>query len=125
MKKAVDLLDEMDVDFEYEGEMTADIALNAGMMKNLYPFSRLTGSANILIMPGLHSANISAKLLKELGQGEIIGPIIMGLEKPAQVVPMSASVSDILNVAAIGSLQLMESGTVAELKIPTNNEKRA
>ena len=93
----------MNVDFEYEGEVSADVALNEELM-NLYPFSRLSGPANVLIMPGLNSAHISVKLLKELGGGSIIGPVLMGLERSAQIVPMNASVSDILATAALSTL---------------------
>lgn len=103
-RKAVALLDKTKVDFEYEGEMMADVALNPALMK-LYPFNRLSGPANVLIFPGLHSANISSKLVKELGGGTLIGPILVGLKKPAQIVSMSASVSDILNQAALAAAE--------------------
>lgn len=103
MRRTIELLDEVAPDFEYDGEMTADVALNPELMK-LYPFSRLSGAANVLLMPGLHTANIASKLVQELGGGTVIGPIIIGLDKPAQIVPMSASVSDILSVAAMASV---------------------
>jgi malate dehydrogenase (oxaloacetate-decarboxylating)(NADP+) len=69
----------------------------------LYPFCRLTGPANILIMPALHSANIASKLLQQLGGGTVIGPLLVGLSKPVQIVPMNAHVSDLLNIAAIAA----------------------
>ena len=106
LRKAVKILDSKKVDFEYDGEMMADVALNPAMRK-LYPFSRLSGPANVLIMPGLHSANISYKLLAELGGGRVIGPILWGLKKPVQIIRMSANSSDLVNMAglaAIGSL---------------------
>ena len=106
LRKAVKILDGKKVDFEYDGEMMADVALNPAMRK-LYPFSRLSGPANVLIMPGLHSANISYKLLAELGGGRVIGPILWGLKKPVQIIRMSANSSDLVNMAglaAIGSL---------------------
>src|SRR5690606_23698975 len=90
------------VDFEYDGEMSARVALNPDLMK-IYPFSRLTGAANVLIMPGLHSALISSQLLQELGGGTVIGPLLIGLEKPVQIVQMGASVSEIVNVAALAA----------------------
>ena len=83
--------------------MSADVALNPDLMK-LYPFCRLSGPANILIMPALHSANIASKLLQELGGGgSVIGPVITGLEKPVQIVTMGATTSQITNLAAIAA----------------------
>ena len=96
------MLDSREVDFEYDGEMSADVALDPEVRK-LYPFCRLTGPANVLVMPALHSANISYKLLQRFAGGSVIGPIIMGLEKPAQIVQMGAAVSDIVNAAAIAA----------------------
>ncbi len=104
MKEVVDILDARKVDFEYDGEMSPDIALNEELLK-LYPFSRLSGPANILIMPALHSANIAYKMLQELGGVTSIGPMLVGLEKPVQVVRSTASVSEILNLAALGAMQ--------------------
>lgn len=106
IREVVEILDQSNVDFEYEGEMAADVALNPELMK-LYPFSRLTGPANVLIMPALHSANISSKLLQELGGGTVIGPILKGLEKPVQIVQNGASVSEILNMAALAAIESM------------------
>ena len=95
-------LDRRQVTFEYDGEIAADVALDPELMA-LYPFCRLTGPANILIMPALHSANIASKLLQQLGGGTVIGPLLVGLSKPVQIVPMNAHVSDILNIAAIAA----------------------
>ncbi len=102
IRTAVYVLDGRSVDFEYDGEMSADVALDPEMRK-LYPFCRLTGPANVLVMPALHSANISYKLLQRFAGGSVIGPIIMGLEKPAQIVQMGATVSDLVNAAAIAA----------------------
>ena len=102
LRDAVAVLDDRRVGFEYEGEMSADVALNRDMAK-LYPFSRLTGPANILIMPGLHSANISAKLLKELGGGRVFGPLLMGMSKPVQIVPMTSTTSDLVTMSVLAA----------------------
>jgi malate dehydrogenase (oxaloacetate-decarboxylating)(NADP+) len=101
IRDAVKILDSREVDFEYDGEMAADTALNFALMQRLYPFCRLSGPANVLVMPALHSANISAKLMQELGGGSVIGPMLLGLSKPAQIVPMGATVNDIVNAAAL------------------------
>jgi malate dehydrogenase (oxaloacetate-decarboxylating)(NADP+) len=103
IREAVAVLDRRKVDFEYEGEMQADVALDFELMRRLYPFSRLKGPANILVMPALHSANISAKLMQQLG-GTVIGPVLMGLSKPAQIVQAGATVSDLLTAAALAGL---------------------
>jgi malate dehydrogenase (oxaloacetate-decarboxylating)(NADP+) len=95
------------VDFEYDGEMQADVALSFELMKARYPFCRLSGPANVLIMPALHSANISAKLLQYLGGGTVIGPILMGLAKPAQIVQTGAAVSDLVTAAAFAAFDAM------------------
>ncbi|HVT50576.1 MAG TPA: NADP-dependent malic enzyme [Dongiaceae bacterium] len=103
IREAVHVLDERRVDFEYDGEMQANVALNFGLMKELYPFCRLNGPANVLIMPALHSANIVAKLMQELG-GTAIGPILVGLEKPVQIVQTGATVNEIVTAAAFAAL---------------------
>jgi malate dehydrogenase (oxaloacetate-decarboxylating)(NADP+) len=95
-------LDRRQVSFEYDGEMGADVALDPELMAR-YPFCRLKGPANVLIMPALHSANISSKLLQQLGGGMVIGPLLVGLSRPVQIVPMNATVSDMLNIAAIAA----------------------
>ncbi|HTW54794.1 MAG TPA: NADP-dependent malic enzyme [Stellaceae bacterium] len=103
IREAVALLDARGVDFEYDGEMSADVALDIGLMRRLYPFCRLSGSANIMVMPELHSANISAKLLAHIGGGTAIGPLLMGLERPVQIVNIGATVSDLVNLAALAA----------------------
>ncbi len=109
IRDAIAILDKMDVDFEYEGEIMADVALNDSMM-DLYPFCRLSGPANVLVMPGLHTANISSKLLSELGNGSLVGPILLGLDKPAQIVPMNSSVSEIIAMTAMAAADLASAG---------------
>ena len=102
VREAVELLDQRGADFEYDGEMAADVALNMEKMA-LYPFCRLTGPANVLVMPAFHSASISTKMLQELGGATIIGPILVGLEKPVQIVPLGARDSDMVNMAVIAA----------------------
>jgi len=101
LRGAVHLLDGFKADFEYEGEMAPDVALNYEMQKRFYPFSRLSGPANILIMPGLQSASLSAKLLRELGGESVMGPYMLGLEHPVQIAPMTASASDLVMLAVL------------------------
>ena len=96
--EAKEILNKRKVDFEYDGEMSADVALNKELLE-LYPFSGLSEPANILIMPGLHSANIAAKLLGQVGGGQVLGPLLTGFSKPIQIMPMGANVSEILNYA--------------------------
>ena len=105
MRQAVQLLDNQRVDFEYDGEMAADVALNRELM-NQYPFCRLSGPANVLVMPAFHSASISTKLLQELGGATVIGPLIVGLDKPIQIVPLGAKDSDIVNMAALAAFNI-------------------
>ena len=101
IREAVSILDREDPGFEYEGEMAPDAALSDAVME-LYPFSRLSAPANVLIMPGLQSANLSAKLLRELGGATTIGPMLIGMEKPVQIVPMTAIAPDVLTLAVLG-----------------------
>jgi malate dehydrogenase (oxaloacetate-decarboxylating)(NADP+) len=103
LRESVRLLDGFKADFEYEGEMAPDVALNFEMQKRFYPFSRLSGPANILIMPGLQSASISAKLLRMLGGESVLGPYILGLERPVQIAPMTASASDLVMLAVLAA----------------------
>jgi malate dehydrogenase (oxaloacetate-decarboxylating)(NADP+) len=103
IREAVDILDTRKVDFEYDGEMAADVALDHDLMRQHYPFCRLTGPANVLVMPALDPANIAAKLMQELGGGTVIGPLLLGLERPVQIVPMGASVSEIVTMAALAA----------------------
>ncbi|GGD63035.1 NADP-dependent malic enzyme [Erythrobacter arachoides] len=102
IRDAVAILDAQQPDFEYEGEMAPDAALNEKVMA-LYPFSRLSGPANVLIFPGLQSANVSAKLLRELSGDTTIGPIMIGSEKPVQIAPMTATAPDILTLAVLAT----------------------
>ncbi len=102
IREAVALLDERGVDFEYEGEMAPDVALNPKVMKN-YPFARLSGPANVLVMPGLQSANLSAKLLRELGGDSVIGPMLIGMEKPVQVATMASTASELVTLAVLAA----------------------
>jgi malate dehydrogenase (oxaloacetate-decarboxylating)(NADP+) len=103
LREAVKLLDGFQVDFEYEGEMAPDVALNYEMQRRYYPFSRLSGPANILVMPGLQSASLSAKLLRQLGGESVLGPYILGLELPVQIAPMTASASDLVMLAVLAA----------------------
>ena len=103
IRKAIRILGSEEVDFEYDGEMQADMALDYELLKSTYPFTRLTGPANVLIMPGLHSAHISSRLMQALGGVTVVGPVIDGLKKPVQVVQMGATVSDLVNHAALAA----------------------
>jgi len=102
IRGAVHILDREEQPFEYEGDLAPDAALNPAIMK-LYPFSRLSAPANVLVMPGLQSANISAKLLREVAGATTIGPMLIGMEKPVQVVPMTAIAPDVLTSAVLAA----------------------
>ncbi|PWW00089.1 allosteric NADP-dependent malic enzyme [Hoeflea marina] len=102
VRDAVKILDRRRVDFEYDGEMAADVALNATVQEQ-YPFCRLSGTANVLVMPAFHSASISTKMLQELGGSTVIGPLLVGLDKSVQIVSMGAKDTDIVNMAAIAA----------------------
>ncbi|MGR6328723.1 NADP-dependent malic enzyme [Sphingomonas sp. XXL09] len=102
IREAVAVLDGRQVGFEYEGEMPPDVALNPRQLAN-YPFARLSGPANILIMPGLQSAHISAKLLRELGGDSVIGPMLIGMEKPVQIAPMTSTASELVTLAVLAA----------------------
>lgn len=102
IRGAVSILDASNPGFEYEGEMAPDAALNPKVMAQ-YPFSRLSGPANVLIMPGLQSANISAKLLRELAGNAVIGPMLIGMEKPVQIAAMTSLAPDILTLAVLAA----------------------
>ena len=106
-RRAIKVLDSRKPSFEYDGEMTADVALDFDLMRERYPFCRLSGAANILIMPGLHSANISFKLIQKLAEGSIIGPMMLGGEKPFQIVQMGASVDDIVQAASLAAYEAL------------------
>jgi malate dehydrogenase (oxaloacetate-decarboxylating)(NADP+) len=103
IRDAVKVLDSIETDFEYEGEMGPDVALNHEAQTKYYPFSRLTDAANILVMPGLQSANLSAKLLKALGGENVLGPYLMGMSLPVQIAPMTATSSDLVTLAVLAA----------------------
>ena len=105
VRRAVAVLDKRSVDFEYDGEMGADVALSREAMAQ-YPFCRLTGPANVLVMPAAHSASISTKMLQHLGGVTVVGPLLTGLEKPVQICSMSSTASDIVNLAAIAAYDI-------------------
>jgi malate dehydrogenase (oxaloacetate-decarboxylating)(NADP+) len=102
IREAVEVLDARQVSFEYEGEMAPDVALNPKQLAN-YPFARLSGPANVLIMPGLQSAHISAKLLRELGGDSVIGPMLIGMDKPVQVAPMTSTAGELMTLAVLAA----------------------
>jgi malate dehydrogenase (oxaloacetate-decarboxylating)(NADP+) len=100
--EAVKILDSKRVDFEYEGDMAADVALNPELAAP-YPFNRLSGPANVLVMPAFHSASISTKMLQELGGATVIGPLLVGLDRPVQIVQLGAKDTQIVNMAALAA----------------------
>jgi malate dehydrogenase (oxaloacetate-decarboxylating)(NADP+) len=102
VQEAVRILDQRRLDFEYDGEMAADVALNPDLAA-AYPFCRLTGPANVLVMPAFHSASISTKLLQELGGATVIGPLLVGLDRPVQIVQLAAKDSQLVNMAALAA----------------------
>jgi malate dehydrogenase (oxaloacetate-decarboxylating)(NADP+) len=104
MREAVTMLDTRKVDFEYDGEVSPDVALEPSI-RALFPFCRLTGDANVLVMPGLHSAHITARLMQHLGGGTTIGPLLIGMERPVQIMQMDASVSQIVDIACLAAHQ--------------------
>jgi malate dehydrogenase (oxaloacetate-decarboxylating)(NADP+) len=101
--EAVNILARRDVDFEYDGEMAVDVALDREKLA-LYPFCRLTDTANVLIMPAIHSASISTKLLQQMGGGNVIGPLLVGLDRPVQIAPLGGKMSQVYNAALIAAL---------------------
>jgi malate dehydrogenase (oxaloacetate-decarboxylating)(NADP+) len=105
VQEAVRILDQKRVDFEYDGEMAADIALNPELAA-AYPFCRLTGPANVLVMPAFHSASISTKMVQELGGATVIGPLLVGLDRPVQIVQLAAKDSQLVNMAAIAAFNV-------------------
>ncbi len=102
VREAIEILKSKDVDFDFDGEMQPDVALNP-IYKEIYPFSKIVGNANILIMPALHSAAISTKLMKSFGGAKLIGPLLIGLDQPIEVAPLRSTTSDILNLASIAA----------------------
>lgn len=107
VRDAVQILDNMDVNFEYDGEMSADVALNAEVMAQ-YPFCRLSAPANVLIMPAFHSASIATKMLQELGGSTVLGPLLVGFEKSVQIVSLTSRDTDILNMAAVAAYNVRD-----------------
>ncbi len=105
VREAVQILDRRRVDFEFDGEMAADVALNPKVMAS-YPFCRLSGPATVLVMPAFHSASISTKMMQELGGGTVIGPLLVGLDKPVQILSLGARDSDIVNMAALAAFNV-------------------
>jgi malate dehydrogenase (oxaloacetate-decarboxylating)(NADP+) len=103
VRDAVKLLESRGVDFEFDGEMAADVALDPSLRASLYPFCRLTGPANVLVMPGLHAAHILTKAVPRLTSAQTIGPLLMGLSAPVQIVGMESSVNQILDVACLAA----------------------
>ena len=103
--EAVKILDKRGVNFEYDGEMSADVALNPKAMA-AYPFCRLSGPANVLVMPAFHSASIATKMLQELGGATVIGPMLVGFDKPVQILTLGARDSDIVNMATLAAFNL-------------------
>ena len=102
LRDAVEILKEKKVDFKFDGEMQPDVALNEEY-KELYPFSEIVGNANILIMPGRHSAAISYKLMKSLSAAKVVGPLLVGLGEPIEIAPLRSSTSDIINLASVAA----------------------
>ncbi|GJD47968.1 NADP-dependent malic enzyme [Methylobacterium crusticola] len=105
VQEAVKILDGMRVEFEYDGEMAADVALDRDLLAQ-YPFSRLKQPANVLVMPAFHSASISTKMLQELGGAQVLGPLIVGLDKAVQIVPLGATDADLVNMAALAAYNI-------------------
>jgi malate dehydrogenase (oxaloacetate-decarboxylating)(NADP+) len=105
VREAVDILDKRNVDFEYDGEMNADVALDRERMA-LYPFCRLKEPANVLIMPAIHSASISTTMMQVIGKATLIGPLLVGMSKSVQIAPLGAKMSDIMNTAALAAYNI-------------------
>jgi malate dehydrogenase (oxaloacetate-decarboxylating)(NADP+) len=103
--EAVQILDGRQVDFEYDGEMAVDVALDKEKLA-LYPFARITDVANVLIMPAIHSASISTKLLQQLGKASVMGPMLVGLERSVQIAPLGAKMSEIYNAAVVAAYDI-------------------
>ncbi|MDX1923100.1 MAG: NADP-dependent malic enzyme [Alphaproteobacteria bacterium] len=122
MREVVAKLDDHEVSFEYEGEMAPDVALDHDLMKRLYPFCRLTGPANVLIMPSLQAANIATKLMQKMvnsRDGNMIGPLLQGLKRPAQIVGMGATVSEIVTMAALAAHEAIGNAEADKKAKPT------
>jgi len=105
VREAIRILDLRRVGFEYDGEMQADVALNYERMQALYPFCRLSGPANVLIMPALHTASVVTTMLPQVSNAHVIGPLLMGLSKPAQVVTLNSTVNDLVTAGAVAAYE--------------------
>ena len=105
MHVAPQVLDKRGVDFEYEGEMTVDVALNPSQQE-AYPFQRLTGPANILVAPARHSASISTKLMQEMAEATVIGPILAGSDQNIQICSTASTANDIVNMAILAACKI-------------------
>jgi malate dehydrogenase (oxaloacetate-decarboxylating)(NADP+) len=103
--EAVQILENRGVDFEYDGELAVDVALDKDKLA-LYPFARITDTANVLIMPAIHSASISTKLLQQMGGASVMGPMLVGLEKSVQIAPLGAKMSEIYNAAVVAAYDI-------------------
>ena len=115
IRDAVSILEDRQVDFEFDGDMQAGVALDYDLMQDVFPFCRLTGPANVLVMPALHSASISSNLIAAVGGGTVIGPILVGLSKPIQIVPLGSSVNDLVNIAAFAAHDAIVADSQANL----------
>ncbi len=115
IRDAVSILEDRQVDFEFDGDMQAGVALDYDLMQDVFPFCRLTGPANVLVMPALHSASISSNLMAAVGGGTVIGPILVGLSKPIQIVPLGSSVNDLVNIAAFAAHDAIVADSKANL----------
>jgi malate dehydrogenase (oxaloacetate-decarboxylating)(NADP+) len=125
IREAVEMMADRNVDFEYDGEMAADVALNKDLLK-LYPFCKLSEPANVLVMPALHSAHIASNMLEELGGGTTIGPILCNMSKPVQIVQMDASVADIINLSAVAAIDAIDQhGAPKKMRGNTGIKSRA
>ena len=117
VRDAIKLLDTYeDIDFEYEGDIAADVALNS-LHRLRYPFSRLTGPANVLVMPAIHSASISTKLLASVGDSQVIGPILLGIQKSVQIANLGATVSNIVNLATVAAFDIDDVATDSSIEL--------
>lgn len=105
MRRTVEILDELGPSFEYEGEMHADAALDEDLRKRIFPNSRLSGAANLLVMPNLDTANTSTNLLKIMGNGLRVGPVLLGGAQPAHIVTPSVTPRGLLNLTALACVE--------------------
>jgi len=102
---APEVLSHRGVDFEYDGEMTVDVALNPDVLAQ-YPFCKLSGPANVLVVPARHSASISVKLMQEMAGATVIGPILSGVDMPVQLCSTTSTANDILNMAVMSACRV-------------------